>query len=378
MIVKKSADILFFLTPKEMELHAAPALTREPSRPLPSHRPRITPEILLHDQLYDNGILSIETRIDAPDLELKEEASIEDLMGVTLEFEGRLRLFKYLLFASGLHVHAPTCYVYFLRSVIWSCTLLCAMNLIMQTRAYRHPFFDIILVFLHIWVSVQYEYWRAFMRTTHWKTMMDIVTRHGSKVFSERVARIGYLACITVPGATAAISFGWLAPIFSSMLGLQGTGPTNDVWYGFLFSHGALMVIIVFPWACVCLCGVFLFHLVVLAHTTDLEQCLVRVRKQVKDTITTTMYNSPLNLINETRERLRMTYTYFNWVYASALVISLLMVLCGCVNLAWRFMVNKKCVSVFRPKASPSAPITLDPTRLQMIYQMMSCGNTFR
>jgi len=112
------------------------------------------------------------------------------------------------------------------------------MNLVMQTRAYRHPFFDIILVFLHVWVSVQYEYWRSFMRTTHWKTMMDLVTRYGSKTFSQRVAVIGYLACITVPGATAAISFGWLAPIFSSMIGHNGTGTMVTVFqtHGPLFS----------------------------------------------------------------------------------------------------------------------------------------------
>src|SRR5689334_6987761 len=33
-------------------------------------------------------------------------------------------------------------------------------------------------------------------------------------------------------------------------------GPSATWWYIFLFMHGALMVIIVVPWACVCLTGV--------------------------------------------------------------------------------------------------------------------------
>jgi len=100
------------------------------------------------------------------------------------------------------------------------------------------------------------------------------------------------------------------------------------------------MVIIVFPWACVCLAGVFLFHLVVLAHTTDLEVCLTNIRRLVKSSITSRYYNSPVDLFHTTRERLRITCSYFSWVYASAIFISLLMVLCGSINLAWRVMAN--------------------------------------
>jgi len=274
-------------------------------------------------------------------LHAPEEETIEEMMGITIEFESRLRLFKYLLFASGLHVKSRACYVWFLRTVVWTCTVLCLINVVMQTRSYRHPLFDIVLVMLHIWVSVQYEYWKAFMHTTHWKSMMDIVTRHGSKQFSKRVAIIGYLACLTVPGASAAITTGWLAPMVRTMLGQAGTdGATDTVWSVFLCLHGGLMVVIVVPWACVCLCGVFLFHLVVLAHTTDLEVCLTAIRKLIKTTMNAESYASPIDIFQATRDRLRVTCSYFSAVYASAVFISLLMVMCGGINLAWRVMAH--------------------------------------
>lgn len=63
-------------------------------------------------------------------------------------------------------------YRWFLRAVLWSCTILCCMNLFMQTRSYRNTFFDLVLACLHIWVCVAYEKWSRYLLSRHWKALM--------------------------------------------------------------------------------------------------------------------------------------------------------------------------------------------------------------
>jgi hypothetical protein len=187
----------------------------------------------------------------------------EDAPVITLHsFNSQLKSFKFLLLISGLHVKSSFIYKWFLRCITWSCAVLCVLNTGFHTRAYRNLLFDLCLSLMHVWVVVAYEHWRKYLKKDSWKTL---VFTQPSIRFFRRLQYIGYIGLIGIFAASIFITIGWLSPILMTFFHKE---EDNLIFLGF---HGLLMIIIVVPWACVCLTSMFLFYILIEAHKADME-----------------------------------------------------------------------------------------------------------
>ena len=190
-------------------------------------------------------------------------------------FSAHLHLFSYVLLLAGLRQNTSAFYRNWLRVVTYGCTAICFINLFLHTKGYRNPLFDVTLVLLHILVCVSHEYWLGYCKSKEWKTMMGIVTKVASQHFARHIRLLGWFGLVMVSGATVTIVLGWEIPIFSQMaLQVQGKSIDPDGHqdnFVFLTLHGIFMIVIIAPWAAVCMCSVCLFKLVVLAHQSDIE-----------------------------------------------------------------------------------------------------------
>jgi hypothetical protein len=111
--------------------------------------------------------------------------------------------------------------------------------------------------------------WSRYLLSRHWKALMVLVSTRQHARFSKRVKIIGWLAavmvraldclprprrallnernvsCLQVPGASVAITIGWLTPILLSAV--EGSEhahglASNSINWGFILVHGPLMV----------------------------------------------------------------------------------------------------------------------------------------
>jgi len=105
----------------------------------------------------------------------------------------------------------------------------------------------------------------------------------------------------------------------------------------FLAFHGLLMIIIVIPWACVCITSMFLFYLVVNAHKADIDAYL----RTVFSFFTESNRNSwavTMQLAQSVRGRLAHTCSYFSHLYAGFIVIFYLLIMASVQD--FNYMIN--------------------------------------
>lgn len=122
--------------------------------------------------------------------------------GFTLrDFNEKISNLKLLLSLSGLSQKTSTLYRYWLRVVVWTCTVLCIINLFRKTRSYRSILFDIALSTMHLWVSLAYESWNSFLKTKHWQ---HLLLSQSYDDFLKRLSLIGTIGCIAVAGKNCA------------------------------------------------------------------------------------------------------------------------------------------------------------------------------
>src|SRR5690348_5292939 len=102
---------------------------------------------------------------------------------------------------------------------------------------------------------------------------------------------------------------------------------------------GAFMVMIIIPWSAACLSAAVLFHMVVLAHQSDVEHYFQTVKSlmisftdsQGSETLEE-VYGWLVRLHQPVRMRLRMTCHHFNALYALALVTSAMLLTAGVID----------------------------------------------
>jgi hypothetical protein len=70
---------------------------------------------------------------------------------------------------------------------------------------------------------------------------------------------------------------GWIGPIiYDTIVRYRMNGH-----YVFLAMHGVFMALIIIPWAAACICSSVLFHMVVLAHQSDVEHYFQSVKVSI-------------------------------------------------------------------------------------------------
>ena len=293
----------------------------------------------------------------------------KDKGAVFSHFSAHLHLFSYIMLLAGLRQNTSAYYRNWLRFATYGCTLMCFVNLFVRTASYRNPLFDVTLVLLHILVSVSHEYWLGYCKSKEWKTMMGIVTKVSSQHFARHIRLLGYFAIVMVAGATLTIVLAWELPIFGQMAeqlngkSIHSDGHSDN--FVFLALHGIFMIVIIAPWAAVCMTSVCLFKLVVLAHQSDIEHHFKHIKltiaqslnvlsaeqaalapdvagaSQSRKTVNTTTEQRPQYVKRDViadcfrlivkhhqgvRGRLRATCKYFNFLYVAYIVVSSLLV----------------------------------------------------
>jgi hypothetical protein len=174
----------------------------------------------------------------------KEAAQTEQIRFAT--FDSRLRFFKYMLFLAALHPKTAVWYRAYLRISTWGCTLMCLLNIFFQTKSYRSPLFDVTLVLMHLWVSLSLERWVVFLRTQHWRQMMQIVIRRHSSALTAQLNLGGILGLVLVAGAVATVCTAWIVPIWIEVFRHVSM---SEAKFGFMTLHGVFMSLIIVPWS---------------------------------------------------------------------------------------------------------------------------------
>lgn len=202
-------------------------------------------------------------------------------------FSAHLHLFSYVLLLAGLRQNTSRWYRNWLRVVTYGCAILCAMNIGLHTKSYRNVLFDVSLTLLHIVVSVSYEFWLRYCRSKEWRALCAITVKVNSAHFARHIRLLGWFGLVMITGATLVICLGWEIPILSEVRSQfeNGEYANNSAQFAFLFIHGIFMVVIVAPWAAVCMCSVCLFKLVVLAHQSDIESHFVTMKATLAATM---------------------------------------------------------------------------------------------
>ena len=267
-------------------------------------------------------------------------------------FSTNLRWFKYLLLLGGLRQQTSPLYRWYIRITVWGCTLLCFMNIFFMTKSYRNPLFDITLCIMHFWVSWSLEKWYVFTKSHHWRLLVSIVSQSKTGNFFTHINQVGIFGLIATGAAVALVSLGWIAPIIYDVIHRH----ESDQNYVFLAIHGIFMILIIVPWAAACICGSVLFHMVALAHQSDVEHFFQTVKSlllnfadsQGSEALEET-YGWLVRLHQPVRMRLRMTCAYFNGLYAFAILTSLMLIISGIIdfndlivhkNPTWHFIIQ--------------------------------------
>lgn len=140
----------------------------------------------------------------------------------------------------------------------------------------RPQLFDIVLVCMHLWVSLSLERWIVFLRTSHWRDLMNLTIRRHSVLLTRQLNRGGVFGLVLVVGAVCTVVAGWIIPIWNqvathnSMHGSSSHHHMSTGLYAFLTLHGLFMTLIIIPWGSVCISSVLLFLLIVVTHHADL------------------------------------------------------------------------------------------------------------
>jgi len=250
---------------------------------------------------------------------------------ITLQsFNDRLKVIKLLLWFSGYHYKTKASYQWFLRLVTWGCTVLCILNLIFRTRAYRNPLFDVTLSYLHIWVSVSYEVWSRFLKTQHWKFLLKSMS---SMTFFTKLSTLGYIGFVVVWAASCNIFLGWMAPILESFFDSVNWGNSSSMHQGiFLAFHGFLMIVIVVPWASVAVCSMLLFYLVIEAHKADIDGYFRFIQSKNPSPLCASL-NLCLAQYKPLRERLETSCRDFQHLYSTFVVLFFLLIMASANNI---------------------------------------------
>jgi len=268
---------------------------------------------------------------------------------ITLKaFHDALWPFKTLLFISGLHMRTATVYRQFLRVVLWCCVILCAMNLGLKTRSYRNPLFDIMLSALHMWVAMSYERWRVFLNGHHWR---NLLREQSSASFFQVISRLGWCGIAIIPLACALISGGWMIPILQAFVDHEA----NVVFLAF---HGLLMIVIVVPWACVCITTAVCFYLVANAHVSDMDRFMDHFITHSLPASSHGTSPSSMSPLRKTirgmedalrvRMRLNATCEYFSAHFLSFILVFFGMVLAAVYNIATAYTFASSAAAVLQ------------------------------
>jgi hypothetical protein len=125
-------------------------------------------------------------------------------------------------------------------------------------------------------VSLSLERWIVFLRTSHWRDLMNLTIRRHSALLTRQLNRGGVFGLVLVVGAVCTVVAGWIIPIWnqvathSDMHGSSSHHHMSTGLYAFLTLHGLFMTIIIVPWGSVCISSVLLFLLIVVTHHADL------------------------------------------------------------------------------------------------------------
>ena len=114
----------------------------------------------------------------------------------------------------------------------------------------------------------------VFCKSHHWRLLVSIVSQSKTGNFFVHINQVGVFGLIATAGAVIMVSLGWIGPIVYESFVRYGTGGH----YVFLTIHGVFMVLIILPWAAACICSSVLFHMVVLAHQSDVEHYFQTVK----------------------------------------------------------------------------------------------------
>lgn len=178
-----------------------------------------------------------------------------------------LRPFETMRACASLTAEPYRAYKIFLRKVLWTCFLLCLVNLFMETPSYRNTLFDSSLSMLHLWVCFGEIVWAHMVKTKVWKEIISSVGQSSILEVNILLWRVGIIGWVLMIGACVLITGGWLYPIMNAIarkdIRSSVASYAGEYVAAFIVAvlHGCLMIIIIPPWGCVFLCTVFMFYL---------------------------------------------------------------------------------------------------------------------
>ena len=132
---------------------------------------------------------------------------------------------------------------------------------------------------MHFWVSFSFEKWHVFTKSHHWRLLVSIVSQSKTGNFFLHINQVGVFGLLATAGATILVCLGWIIPIFIQAF----TSYHDGGYYRFMALHGVFMVLIIVPWSAACICSSVLFHMVVLAHQSDVEHYFQTVRLEHRE-----------------------------------------------------------------------------------------------
>jgi hypothetical protein len=221
----------------------------------------------------------------------------------------KIAVYGYLIKIAGLSTNTSKYYRWFLRTIIYSCAVLCLINLFARTTGYVSILFDFTLVSLHFWVCYSYEIWTRYLRTTIYKDLITIVAFQQTAKFERQMKILGTIGMILIPIACVFLIIGWLYPIYMKLDEMEYKASSH---YVFMALHLALMSIIIIPWSCVCFGSLFSFHFLLTAHKTDMLEHLCQLIPIVSENLD---YRVHITNFKKIKKRIRFTSAYFHTTY---------------------------------------------------------------
>jgi hypothetical protein len=166
------------------------------------------------------------------------------------------------------------------------------------------------------------------MKTKLYGEMFTLIRDKTTKDGGRLLNIIGLIALITILAAATIIAIGWLVPIFTDarhdISAHQHTLDAGRKSLIYLMVHGVMMIVIIFPWACVCLSSVFMFFLLAFAYKLDVNAHFASVLRRYKDRkMESIMFHSYADL----RDRLSGISKHFEALYTFYMLTMVMLIL---------------------------------------------------